>query len=69
MTPCPSAQSREPSVPLRPLLVQHPVPTVLASYGVALLQLHLGVALAAAILCCGSRDVGGGGVEVGARGL
>ena len=68
LDPYPSSQ-QEPHVPPRPLLIQDPVPTLLASYRISLLQLHFGVAFAAEVLCGRSCDVGGGGVEVGTGGL
>lgn len=46
--------------PLSPLLVQNPMPTVLAPNGITLLQLHLLVALPTEILRCRTSVVDGG---------
>jgi hypothetical protein len=46
--------------PLRPLLVQHSVSTLLATNRISLLQLHLARAVAAEILCCRAAVERGG---------
>lgn len=62
--------------PLRPLLIQHPVPTLLAPDRIPLLQLHFGIAVPAQVLrqggggaaVCAGAGGGGGRAEEGESG-
>ena len=52
-------------IPLRPLFVKHPMPTLLAPYRVTLLQLDFRVAVATEVLRCRScLEIRAGGVVV-----
>lgn len=53
---------RTPSVPVRPLLVQHAVAAVAAADGLAALELHVTVAVAAGVGHGARVDVYGGGL-------